>query len=297
MHEFEGDWYSWSIVHNGEDPGKYISAFRHFVDRFRAKGASKVKWMWCVNSDYAPYKHFNWIVNAYPGDQYVDIVATDIYNNHFPTDVPWWRSFKWQTTESYYYLTKYIPNKPLYICELGCRERFSSESTSSESKGAWYARMDKELQSNFRKARALIFFHAAPDQNWHVNTSAGSLQSLTDNVWNDDYYFRQPAGPAVTPTKEEEKAGGLYLYPNPTESKTTLLYASKDVKEEITVSICDMYGRRIHVENLGYNAESFSRTLDLSIYPRGFYSVEVSCQRRGDTGKKRLRVAKKLVLR
>lgn len=201
MHEFEGNWYPWSIVENGNDPQRYINTFRFVVDRFRARGANNVKWMWCVNSDYAPYEYFNWFVKAYPGDNYVSIVATDIYNNHFPVALPWWRSFRWQTTESYYYLSKYFPNKPLYICEVGCRERKPEENPASESKGAWYARMDKELQSNFRKARALIFFNANPDQVWVVNSSASALQSLTDNIWWDDYYFRKintPAGNGST---------------------------------------------------------------------------------------------------
>src|SRR6478672_2308671 len=104
--------------------------------------------MWCVNSDYTPYEYYNWFVKAYPGDTYVSIVATDIYNNHFPQALPWWRSFRWQATESYYYLRKYFPSKPFFIYELGCRERMGSEPASSQSKGQWYAQMDKLLQSN-----------------------------------------------------------------------------------------------------------------------------------------------------
>ena len=195
MHEFEGDWYSWSLSQNNQDPIRYITAFRKVVDRFRARNVNNVKWMWCVNGDYAPYLSYNWIVPAYPGDNYVDIVATDIYNNHYPTAVPWWQSFKTKAAESYYYLIKYFPQKPLFICELGCRERFSTENSASESKGAWFARMDKEFQTNFNKARALIFFNGAPDQNWLLNSSPSALQSLTDNVWNDLYYFGPPTGP------------------------------------------------------------------------------------------------------
>jgi beta-mannanase/type IV secretory pathway protease TraF len=199
MHEFEGNWYSWSITHNNQDPSKYVAAFRKVVDRFRARGATKVKWMWCVNGDYYPYRHYNWVVPAYPGDAYVDIVALDSYNDHYPESLPWWRSFKWKTAESYYYLTKYFPSKPLIICEVGCRERFSSENTASESKGQWYARMDKELQSNFHKVRGLVFFNSAPTQNWFVNSSPSALQSLTDNIWYDDYYFKTTSTPPPPP--------------------------------------------------------------------------------------------------
>ena len=199
MHEFEGNWYPWSIVHNGMDPNRYANAFRKVVDRFKAIGVTKVKWMWCVNSDYFPYQYFNWIVPAYPGNSYVDIISNDIYNNHYPTNLPWWRSFRWQMTESYYYLNKYFPGKPLYICEVGCRERIQGENPASESKGAWYARMDKELQSNYSKARALIFFNANHEQNWLVNSSSSALQSLTDNIWNDNYYFSTGGPPPPPP--------------------------------------------------------------------------------------------------
>ncbi|MES2284143.1 MAG: Ig-like domain-containing protein [Bacteroidota bacterium] len=193
MHEFDGDWYSWSLVENGHDPNKYIAAFRKVVDRVRARGATKVQWMWCTNGDYFPRRSYNWMVPAYPGDNYVDIVATDIYNNHTPTELPDWKSFKLKAIETYYYLSKYFPQKPLFICELGCRERYSNENTSSETKAAWLARMDKELQSNFRKVRALVFFSSFVVYDWRVNSSSATINSIASNIWNDDYYFKPSA--------------------------------------------------------------------------------------------------------
>ncbi|MES2139696.1 MAG: Ig-like domain-containing protein [Bacteroidota bacterium] len=190
MHEFDGDWYPWSLVENGHDPNKYIAAFRKVVDRVRARGATKVLWMWCTNGDYFPRRSYNWIVPAYPGDNYVDIVATDIYNNHTPTELPDWKSFKLKVVETYYYLSKYFPKKPLFICELGCRERYSNENTSSETKAAWLARMDKELQSNFSKVRALVFFSSFVVYDWRVNSSTATSNSIASNIWNDDYYFK-----------------------------------------------------------------------------------------------------------
>jgi hypothetical protein len=293
MHEFEGDWYPWSITYNNQDPTKYATAFRKVVDRFRAKGATKVKWMWCVNSDYTPYRYYNWVVKAYPGDAYVDIVATDIYNNHFPINLPWWRSFRWQTTESYYYLTKYFPNKPLFICEVGCRERFSSENPASESKGAWYARMDKELQSNYHKARALIFFHAYPDQNWLVNSSPSALQSLVDNVWQDDYYFR----PFSTQTllleiKDEE---GYFIYPNPTDYKTNISYISGSLKDSFKVSIVNFEGKILYTESFLNVSDSFSLPIDVNL-PRGIYYVQMTANYHNDPDKKSVKRVKKLVV-
>jgi hypothetical protein len=276
MHEFEGNWYPWSISQNGGDPGKYKATYQYIVDHFRARGVTNVKWMWCVNSDYAPYESYNWVVNAYPGDNYVDIVASDIYNNHEPVDLPWWKSFRWQATESYYYLTKYFPSKPLFICEVGCRERFTSENPASESKGAWSARMDKEMQSNFRKARALIFFNAAPDQNWFVNSSPSALQSLIDNVWEDNYYFKVPVQ-SVSENKKEY-GRGLYVYPNPSTGMVTINYTSTGLKMDYVVNIMNSEGKLIYNETIPLVSESFSKLIDIRGLPRGIYYVEMKAR-------------------
>jgi hypothetical protein len=294
MHEFEGNWYPWSISQNGGDPAKYKTAFQMVVDRFRARGATKVKWMWCVNSDYAPYESYNWVVNAYPGDTYVNFVATDIYNNHEPINLPWWKSFRWQATESYYYLTKYFPTKPLLICEVGCRERFSSENSASESKAAWYARMDKEMQSNFRKARALIFFNASHDQNWFVNTSPSALQSLVDNIWHDDYYFKVPLQSKFETGKEYGK--GLYVYPNPSTGLVTINYTSNSLKMDYVVNIMNSEGKLIYKENVPVVTESFSKTVDVRSLPRGIYYVEMKARSTNAPEGEEIKEMAKLVL-
>jgi hypothetical protein len=248
MHEFDGNWYSWSLTNNSEDPVKYISAYRHVVDRFRARGATKVKWMWCVNLESYPSESYNWMVSAYPGNSYIDIVAADIYNNHYPSYKPYWKSFRAQAAETYYYLTKYFPTKPLFICEMGCRERLSSENTSSESKASWYARMDKELQSNFRKVRGLIFYDSAPDQNWFINSSSSALTSLINNIWYDNYYFIAPPSSNCSGTGSITKeiwngiSGNLvsYIPVNSAPSATTTLSSF-----EAPQNIADNYGQRI----------------------------------------------------
>lgn len=292
MHEFEGDWYAWCVSQNSGDPNKFINAYRLVVDRFRARGATNVKWMWCGNSDYAPYAAYNWLVSAYPGDSYVDIVATDIYNSHYPAALPWWRSFRWQTAESYYYLQKYMPNKPLFIAELGCRERFSNENSTSETKAQWYARMDKELQSNFHKTRGLIFFNANKTQNWLVNSSSAALQSLKNNVWMDNYYFENSITTAV---EEHEYGSGLYVYPNPNSGLVTLSYNSSEPKESFSITIYNATGKSVYSEILNKSAESFTKQIDLSVLPRGIYLVEMEANSRSGNNQK-IKEVRKLVL-
>lgn len=281
MHEFEGDWYPWALSQNGGDASVYISAFQRVVNRFRARGVTNVQWMWCVNSDYSPVKSYNWIKNSYPGDAYVDIIASDIYNNHYPISLPWWKSFCWQAVESYYYLSKYFPQKPLYICEVGCRERKAGENTTSQSKGDWYAVMDKELQSNFRKARALVFFNGFHEQNWFVNSSAGALQSLIDNIWNDGYYFGTNA---VGIKEPHEYGGGLYVYPNPSTGIVMINYSSKYDKQNFTIDITNTLGSRVYSERIATIGTEFSKAIDLSGLKKGIYYVRMEANLLNNSG-------------
>lgn len=293
MHEFDGDWYPWCVSQNGGDPNKYITAFRMVVDRFRSKGATKIKWMWCPNADYAPYTANNWFVSAYPGDTYVDLVATDVYNNHYPSSLPWWRSFRWQTAESYYYLNKYMPGKPIFIAELGCRERVITENPSSETKAAWFARMDKELQSNFRKVRGLVFFNAVSSQNWFINTSSSSLASIKNNIWTDNYYFLTQSTTAI---EENEYGGGLYVYPNPNTGIVTLSYNSTKPKDSFSIIIYNATGKSVYSEIMNKPSDSFTRHVDVSILPKGVYLVEMEVTDSKNSGKPKTKEVRKLIL-
>jgi hypothetical protein len=286
MHEFDGDWYSWCISQNGNDPQKFVNAFRKIVDRFKAKNVNNVLWMWCPNSDFTPNEHWNWIVAAYPGDSYVDIVATDVYNSHYPENLPWWRSFRWQTTETYYYLTKYFPAKPYFICELASRERQSTEAATSQTKAGWFAAMDKDLQSHFRKTRAIIFFSENKTQDWQLNTSPAALKSATDNIWMDDYYFLPK--PALTASDVQQDEKTCNLYPNPSDGR---FFIEPETRiGQCQVKVYDIAGKEIMHHMIEPGDES-SSGLDLTGHNKGVYYVEIRKNIPGD------RVLKKLVIK
>lgn len=261
MHEFDGDWYPWSISKNGQDPQRFAAAFRYIVDRVRNRGATKVKWMWCPNSDYAPYQAFNWFVNAYPGNQYVDYTGTDIYNGHYPAALPWWRSFRWIAAESYYYLQKYFPSKPIIICELGCRERVSNDDQTSQSKADWFKEMDKQLQGQFTLVRGLVFFNTSTGavNNWQMNSSAGSLSMLQNEIWDDNYYFPNAL---ILKHGAIQKKSGATLFPNP--AKESIQIKSENL---ISWQIFASEGRLV----LSGNAES----IDLRSLQNGFYFIRI----------------------
>jgi hypothetical protein len=267
FHEFEGDWYSWSLSQNGNDPAKYKAAFQHVVNRFRAAGASNVRWMWCLNAEPKPYVKYNWVVDAYPGDNYVDIVATDIYN-HPDLGTPDWKSFRYTMSETYYYLAKYFPGKPLYVCEVGCRERNNSEAGASQSKGDWLCRMNNDLKAYFPKTEALIFFSVQKEHDWRINSSEAAKQSFISCFWNDAFYG-QPVG-----VDFEEGQISFNAYPNPFNDRINLLVAGlPDTGKNLRFRLFDLDGRLI----MNIEGKTLPTMVEPSpALPDGLYIAELS---------------------
>ena len=277
FHEFEGNWYCWSLAENNRDPQLYISAFRHVVDRFRARGAGNVKWMWCVNAEPKPYSAYNWIISAYPGDNYVDIVAADIYN-HPNTGVPPWKSFRYTLSENYFYLTHYFPNKPFYICEVACRERYGNEPVSSQTKGEWLCAMTHDLKAYFGRTRALIFFSEVKEHDWRINSSNAALEAFKECIWQDSY-FGDPLE-----VSETKGYNGFNVYPNPFTSE---LHIAVDLSEkrDLVLNVYDITGKKLLSVHGNELQDEMVLGQDLA---SGVYVVEL----RNDTFCRRSRVVK-----
>lgn len=87
-HEMDGDWYPYSEGYK-KDPvrntaGDYVAYWRYVVDRFRRADVTNVAWVWCVNGDRSGGKDWP---DYYPGDEYVDWLAIDVYSSRNPREV------------------------------------------------------------------------------------------------------------------------------------------------------------------------------------------------------------------
>jgi hypothetical protein len=266
FHEFEGDWYCWSLTQNNADAGKYIAAYRHVVDRFRNLGVYNVQWMWCVNAEPKPYTAYNWIMSCYPGDNYVDIVATDIYN-HPNYGTPPWKSFRYTIAESYYYLSKYVPGKPLYICEVASRERNAGEASGSQTKSEWICQMNRDLQAYFNRTKAVIFFSIVKEHDWRINSSSPALQAFVDCIWNDPFYN---GAVDITEFNSVEK---MRIYPNPFKNEIKFIYSvMSDTMRNVDISLVDVTGKVIVRSHLDQLSEGLKLGTPL---PPGMYTLEM----------------------
>jgi mannan endo-1,4-beta-mannosidase len=78
-HEMNGDWFWWG----GRYEGKYTTAalYRQIFDRLvKHHKLNNLIWVWSVDRPGKPGREFD---KYYPGNQYLDILAIDIYGNDF----------------------------------------------------------------------------------------------------------------------------------------------------------------------------------------------------------------------
>lgn len=72
-HENSGSWFWWGASHS--TPEQYIALYRLTRERFDKMGINNVVWAYSPDKDLTPEAYFS----TYPGDEYVDILGTDIY--------------------------------------------------------------------------------------------------------------------------------------------------------------------------------------------------------------------------
>jgi hypothetical protein len=72
--EFNADWYPWAAKH---DPQAWIAYWRRIVTTMRSVPGANFKFDWCAAGGWSAFQ----ADNAYPGDEYVDIIGLDYYNN------------------------------------------------------------------------------------------------------------------------------------------------------------------------------------------------------------------------
>lgn len=191
LHEFNGDWYPWCLINNDRNPLLFINAYRHIYSIFKAQQVSNVKFIWCPNSMSLPQESWNYIMDSYPGNEYVDFLGLDVYNGA-GKGTPVWRSFLKEGIENYFVLTQQLPNKPLFICETASRERKSSESLLSQNKAEWIRQMSETLQTDMCKVRLLAWFNEK--ETFRINSTPESVSAFANYILKENYFKSGTSG-------------------------------------------------------------------------------------------------------
>jgi hypothetical protein len=185
LHEFNGDWYPWCTVNNDRNPELVVKAYRHIHDIFKAQQVTNVKFIWCPNSMSLPQEKWNFIMEAFPGDGYVDYVALDIYNGA-GKGTPIWRSFRKEGIENYFILNQRLAHIPMLICEAASREREFSEPKSAQDKAEWIRQMSQALATDMSKVRLLTWFNEKG--SFKITSTPNAQSSYLNNILKNDYF-------------------------------------------------------------------------------------------------------------
>jgi endoglucanase len=209
--EMNGDWsYPWQGAANGaavQAPARFVAAWRHIVDTFRAAGATNVLWVFSPNVGNpiaragAGSTHWNWYGHYYPGDAYVDYVGA--HGFHAPT--LWggpYTDFNTLFDGAYADriltdLSSRFPNKPILIGE------FAAEESPGREKGDWVRDAFAAIHARPQIAGA-VWFHMKKEADWRVDSSAGALAA----------YRAAQAHPRTSVAFTPPSTGGMLLANN-----------------------------------------------------------------------------------
>jgi len=184
LHEFNGDWYPWCIVNNDRNPELFIKAYHRIYNVFKNNQVNNVKFIWCPNSMSLPQEKWNFIMAAYPGDEYVDYLGIDVYNGAGKSVL--WRSFRKEAIENYFYFTESLPARPILICETASRERNPGETKAGQDKAGWIQQMSEALKTDMSKVRLLAWFNEK--ESFRVNSSPESRNAFLNYILKDPYF-------------------------------------------------------------------------------------------------------------
>ncbi len=200
--EMNGDWFPWSgTFYGGEDwddeadnwkgPENFRRAYRHVVDRVRARGATNIKWMFHANNYSYPLDTWNFAPAYYPGSDYVDWLGLSVYGQQFKEEPnPGITSLlDWPYQE----LSGLDPNKPIMIAEWATGEFPYEPGEPGIHKPEWIKQALELFRTRYPRVKAAVYWHERwqnVDQtysNLRVNSSVESLQAYRAGVANPDW--------------------------------------------------------------------------------------------------------------
>lgn len=194
-HEMNGNWFPWGIGVNGNQPGEFVTAWKHVHDIFASVGTPNVSWMWTPNEMYDGVPAS--IEEVYPGDAYVDWYGMNGFN--WGEAIFWescncrsaWRTFTEVFDKTYHRLVELGP-RPIMIGEVGCAEEGGSKAGWITD--AYMARLPEE----YPRIRAVAWFEKVATGldtvepgvveptttavDWRVTSSAASLAAYAEAV-------------------------------------------------------------------------------------------------------------------
>lgn len=209
--EMNGDWFPWSGSFYGgktpvpgrpgeyQGPETFKQAYRHVVDRVRARGAQNVQWLFHTNNYAEPNDSWNYAPAYYPGPRYVDWLGLSIYGQQVGVDD--WTPIEPLITWPYDQICTVDPTKPIMIAEWGV-----GEFPRKGDKATFITDGLTLLRTQYPRIKAAVYWHERWQNddntysNLRVNSSVEALDAYRKGVANPGW-LAQPIWQPVAPKK------------------------------------------------------------------------------------------------
>jgi beta-mannanase len=169
-HEMNGWWAPWCVGQQGNTAEDYIAAWHHIHDIFQQEGATNVQWVWSPNIEQEGETPFE---EAFPGDDYVDWVALDGYND---LSSGTWLTFDELFGSSYVRISQ-LSAKPVMIAEVA-----SSEGQGAADKAAWITDTYTQAIPARSRIKAVVWFNQNKERDWRVSSSPQAQQAFWEGI-------------------------------------------------------------------------------------------------------------------
>jgi hypothetical protein len=192
---------------------EYIAAWRKFITVFRAQGVTNAKYLWIMAgwSYQVPASDNRQAVKWYPGDDYVDALGTDEYNDftcRTDSDAPW-KSLA-SEIEPFRKFGLAHPTKEMWIPEYGSFE----DSAVPGRKAQWFRDIQTTFKSDlYAQFRGILYFHSYRPGTpclWWLDSSTSSVQAWAD-MGRDVFFTRTIGSPPPPPPPPPGKTALLVV--------------------------------------------------------------------------------------
>jgi mannan endo-1,4-beta-mannosidase len=176
MQEPNGSWFWWGMKSHPDDPSPYVNVYRHMRDYFtNTRKLNNLLWVYSPNASMGETNSSTWnrtVDWAYPGADYVDIIAGTAYNDSVTLAD---------------YQTYVRMNKPLGIAELG-PTLGGTNSARAELNGTWDTRtILTTIKEKYPKVAYWVCWHSYPKECWSIISNKNPSALMTDpHVINRD---------------------------------------------------------------------------------------------------------------
>lgn len=171
--EMNGNWYPWSEQVNGNSRGEFALAWKHIHRIFDAVGATNTVWVWSAARPPVGER-------LYPGDAFVDIVSTTIFNGGGQLVHEPWHSFHRLLSVRLERLNVIAPGKPIEVSEIGCAEE-------GGDKTAWIHGLFAELLRE-PNVRSIVWYSLVKGgSDWGIDSSTSSAEAFQEEAADPRY--------------------------------------------------------------------------------------------------------------